>query len=120
MKRSEGEGRNKMNGKEIILLSFFTLVLVGCLGSPWTFERCESSPTKYGQRDICFRMLAKETGNVSYCAYISDEILRDYWCYREIAYDKNKIEYCDLIEDEDARQSCYNVIEGKEKLERGV
>ena len=103
----------------IIFIIFIALTVPGCIQNQKTVKICEERPLEYGQRDQCFRQLALETKNTSVCALISDEILRNYWCYREIAYDTKNNSTCELIDDTDAKQSCYDVLSGKQKLERG-
>lgn len=102
----------------LLALCIGSILLFGCTQKR-SIEACEKKPVEYGQRDQCFRYLAKETNDTQYCSHVNDTVLRDYWCYREIAYcTKNKV-LCDLISDSNARTSCYGVVAGTTKFEGG-
>jgi len=102
----------------VLAIMLFAVFFTGCTQKR-SVEVCESKPIDYGQRDECFRYLAKETNDSSYCEYINDSILRDYWCYRELAYCTNNSAICEKIKDIDAKNSCYAILSGKEKFEGG-
>lgn len=100
------------------VLCLAAILMFGCT-QQLTVEACEKKTVEYGQRDQCFRCLAKATNDTQYCGRIDDSILRDYWCYREIAYCTRNNALCGSISDADARQSCYDVVAGTRKFEGG-
>lgn len=102
----------------VFMLCLAAFVLLGCTQQR-SLEVCEKKPVEYGQRDQCFRYLAKDTNDTKYCGYINDSILRDYWCYREIAYCMKNSALCEQIEDQDAKASCYAVVSGTKRFEGG-
>ncbi len=101
----------------ILLLS---LVTFGCVNLKTDPNACESLSAKYSQKDQCFREVAKNLNDSSICSKIEDTIIRDYWCFREIAYDTKNSVLCNQITDAEAKQSCLDVISGKQTFERGV
>jgi len=101
----------------VLLSSAF---IFGCTQLKTDPKACESAPAEYSQRDQCFREVARNTKDPSICEKVNDQILKNYWCYRDIAYDTNNSATCGLIPDDAAKQSCLNVLSGKEPFERGT
>ena len=101
-----------------VLLTFGGILLYGCIQKQ-TLESCNAMPTG-NDKDQCFRAVAKAQNDTSVCANIDDIVLKNYWCYREIAYDTKNPALCELITDKDAKNSCYGILNGSRRFERGV
>ena len=99
-----------------ILLGAF--ILFGCIQKQ-TIETCSALPAG-NDKNQCFRAIAKAQNDTSICANIDDAVLKNYWCYREIAYDTKNPSLCALIDDKDAKDSCYGILNGSRRFERGV
>ncbi|MEM2974413.1 MAG: hypothetical protein QW112_02200 [Candidatus Micrarchaeia archaeon] len=100
------------------ILLFGVFMLSGCLQQK-TIDLCVAMPPS-NDRNLCFRDVAKAQNDTSICARIDDEVLRDYWCYREIAFDTKNSSICEKITNVDAKESCYAVLNGSQRFERGV
>jgi len=103
----------------VLIILVFSVLLFGCTQIKTDPKACEKVPPEYSQKNQCYREVAKNLKDPSVCANIDDQVLRDYWCYREIAYDTNNSAVCNQITDSDAKQSCLNVLSGKQPFERG-
>jgi len=101
----------------VVLLGAFALY--GCVQQK-TLESCNALAAG-NDKNQCFRTVAKAKNDTSICANIDDAILKDYWCYREIAYDAKNPSLCELIIDDNvAKDSCYGILNGSKRFERGV
>jgi hypothetical protein len=101
-----------------VLVVFGALMLFGCIQKQ-TVEICSAMPAG-NDKNQCFRAVAKAQNDTSICASIDDDVLKNYWCYREIAYDTKNPSLCELITDKDAKDSCYGILNGSRRFERGV
>jgi len=101
----------------VVLLGAFALY--GCVQQK-TLDSCNALAAG-NDKNQCFRAVAKAQNDTSICANIDDAVLKDYWCYREIAYDTKNPSLCELItDDKDAKDSCYGILNGSKRFERGV
>ena len=101
----------------LVILVLGAFALLGCVKQ--TAEACGAMAAG-NDRNQCFRAVAKAQNDTSLCASIDDAVLKNYWCYREIAYDTRDASLCEKISDNTAKTSCYAVLNGSQKFERGV
>ena len=107
--------------KSIFVISailVFAFLLYGCVQVK-TLDSCNAM-TAGNEKNQCFRVVAKAQNDTSICANIDDAVLKNYWCYREIAYDTKNPTICGTITDKDAKDSCYGILNGSRRFERGV
>ena len=102
----------------LVLALAIGFALFGCVQTK-TVETCSAMPVG-NDKNQCFRAVAKAQNDTSICASIDDAVLKNYWCYREIAYDTKNPSLCNLIDDNDAKESCYGILNGSRRFERGV
>ena len=102
----------------LVLALAIGFALFGCVQKK-TVETCSAMPAG-NDKNECFRSVAKAQNDTSICVNIDDIVLKNYWCYREIAYDTNNTSLCALIDDTDAKESCYGILNGSRRFERGV
>lgn len=102
----------------VLFVVIGAFALLGCIQLK-TEETCKAMAAG-NDRDQCFRAVAKAQNDTANCANINDVILKNYWCYREIAYDTKNPSLCELITDKNAKDSCYGIINGSIRFERGV
>ena len=100
------------------LMMLAGIALFGCVQKQ-TLDSCNGISVG-NDRNQCFRSVAKAQNDTAVCANIDDVVLKNYWCYREIAYDTKNPALCELITDDTAKDSCYGILNGSRRFERGV